>query len=114
MKTAEDFSSKLYQSPRLPRVVPTPNLQHGRQDPSDLEARKSADRPSEQSEKYEEIRRSHLEDTRHKHLEENHRAKYKETCHGSVDYRIQGIPHSTVQKENSNREEIVKRLSPEP
>ena len=70
-----------------------------------LEARKSADHPSEQCAKYAETRRSHLEDTRRKHLEEKHIAKYKETCRGDVGYRIQGIPHSTVQKE-----EIVKRL----
>ena len=71
---------------------------------------KSADHPCEQSAKYEETRRSHLEDTRRKHLEENHRAKYKETRLGIVDYRIQGKPHSTVQKEDSNRKEIEQRL----
>ena len=72
--------------------------------------RTSADHQSEQTAKYEESRPSHLEDTRRKHLEENHRAKYRETCRGNVDYRIQGLPHSTVQKEDSNRKEIVKRL----
>ena len=61
MKTGEDLYCKVHQSPRLPRVVLTPNLQHGRQDPSKLEARKSADNQSEQSAKYEETRRSHLE-----------------------------------------------------
>ena len=49
---------------------------------------------SEQSVKYRETRRSLLEDTRR----------------GNVDYRTQGIPHLTVQKEDSNRKEIVKRL----
>ena len=73
MKTGKDLFCKVSQSPRLPRVVVTPNLQHGRQDPSNLEARTSADHQSEQSAKYEEIRLSHLEDTRRKHLEENHR-----------------------------------------
>ena len=29
---------------------------------------------------------------------------------GNVDYRIPGIPHSTVQKEDSNHKETVKRL----
>ena len=72
----------------------TPNLQHGRQDPSNLLAKKSADHPSEQSAKYEETRRSRCE----------------ETCRGNVDYRIQGILHSTVQKEDCDRKEIVKRL----
>ena len=36
--------------------------------------------------------------------------KYKETCRGNIDHRIQGFPHSTVQKEDSNRREIEKRL----
>ena len=85
-------------------------MKHGRQDPSDLEARKSADHPSEQSANDEETRRSPLEDTRRKHFEENHRVKYKETCRGNVDCRIQGIPHSAVQKEDSNCKETVKRL----
>ena len=39
------------------------------------------------------------------------RSRYEETRRGNVDYRIQGIFHSTVQKEDSNRKEIVKRLS---
>ena len=52
----------------------------------------------------------HLEDTRHKHPEESQRGEYRETCRGNVDFRTQGIPHSTVQKEDSNRKEIVKRL----
>ena len=38
------------------------------------------------------------------------RGQYRETCRGNVDYRISGIPHSTVQKEDSNRKETVKRL----
>ena len=42
--------------------------------------------------------RSVLEDPRRKHPEESQRGKYRETCHGNVDYRIPGIPHSTVQK----------------
>ena len=39
MKTGKDLYCKVYQSPRLPRVILTPNLQHGRQDPSNPEAR---------------------------------------------------------------------------
>ena len=38
------------------------------------------------------------------------RCKYRETCRGNVDYTIQGIPHSAVLKEDSNRKETVKRL----
>ena len=60
------------------------NLQHWRQDPSN--PRKSAYHQSEQS------------------------AKYEEICRGNVDCRIQGVPHSTVQKADSSRREIVKRL----
>ena len=49
MKTGEDLCCKAHQSPWLPRVVFTPNLQYGRQDPPDPEARKSTDHHSEQS-----------------------------------------------------------------
>ena len=49
MKTGEDLYCKAYQSPRSPRVVLTPNLHHGRQDPSNPEARTSTDHQSEQS-----------------------------------------------------------------
>ena len=94
MKTEEDLYCKMYQSPRLPRVVLTPNLHHGRQDLPNPEARTSADHQSEESAKYEETRRS----------------RYKETCLGNVDDGVQSIPYSTVQKEDSNRTEIVKRL----
>ena len=63
---------------------------------------------------------AHISRTRRKHLEESQRGKYWETCRGNVDYRIPGIPHSTVKKENSNRKETVKntdstvRPAPEP
>ena len=94
IKTGEAFFCKVHQSPWLPRVVLTPNSQCGRQDPPNPEARTSADHQSEQSAKYEETRRS----------------RYEETRRGNVDYRIQGMPHSTVQKEDCSRKEIVKRL----
>ena len=102
----EDWQGFLLQSTPIPKVTAS---RHGRHDPSNLEAGKSADHQSEQSVKYRETRRSHLQNSRHKHLAENHRAKYNETCRGNVDYRIQGIPHSTVQKEDYNRKEIVKK-----
>ena len=108
MKTGEDLYYKENQSPRLARVVLTPNLHHGRQDLSNPEAKTSADHQSEQSVKYREICPSHFEDTLRKHLEESQRGKYRETSDGNVDYRIPGIPHSTVQKEDSNRKEVVK------
>ena len=47
--------------------------------------------------------------TRRTHFEEIRRAKYEETRRGNVDYRIQGKPHSTVHKEDSNRTATVKR-----
>ena len=103
----EDWQGFLLQSTPIPKVTAS---RHGRHDPSNLEAGKSADHQSEQSVKYRETRRSHLQNSHHKHLAENHRAKYNETCRGNVDYRIQGKPHSTVQKEDYNRKEIVKRL----
>ena len=87
MKTGEDSCCKVRQSPRLSRVVLSPNLQHGRQDLKNLEARKSTDHQSEQS------------------------VKYRETCRGNVDCRIPGFPHSTVQKEDSNLKDIIKRLT---
>ena len=57
--------------------------------------RTSADHQSKRSAKYEETRRKLPEETR--------RAKYEKTRRGDVDYRIQGTPHSTAQKEDSNR-----------
>ena len=110
MKTGEDLYCKVHQSPRLPRVVLTPNLQYGRQDPPNPEARKSADHHREQSVKYRETCRSLLADTRRKHPRESQRCKYRETCRGNVDYRILVIPHPTVQKEDSKSKETVKRL----
>ena len=94
MKTGEDLYCKVHQSPRLPRVVLTPNLRCGRQDLSNPEARTSSDHKSERSGKYEKTRRS----------------RYEEARRGNVDYRIPGILHSTVQKEDSKRKETVKIL----
>ena len=85
MKDGEELYCKVYQSPRLPRAVLTWNLRHGRQDLLNPEARTSSDHQSERCAKYEETRR----------------------C--NVDSRIQGIPHTTVQKEDSNRKESVKK-----
>ena len=53
MKSGEELHNKVYQSPRLPRkTVFTPNLHHGSQDLSILEARTSTDHQSKQSERY--------------------------------------------------------------
>ena len=79
MKTGESSYCKVHQSPRLPRVELTPHMQHGRQDPPNPEARKSADHHSEQSVQYRETCRSLVEDTRRKHPEESQQGKYLET-----------------------------------
>ena len=109
METGVELYCKVYQSPRIPRVVLTPNSQYGRQDPPNLDARKSTDQQSEQS-VCRETCRSLLEDTRRKHPGESQLWRYRETCRGNVDYRIPGIPHSTVLKEDANRKDTVKRL----
>ena len=91
MKTGEDLYCKVHQSPRFARVVLTPNSQYGRQDLSNPEARTSADHQSERRAKHEETRRS----------------RYGESRRGNVDYRIQGTPHSVVQREDSDGVEIL-------
>ena len=85
MKTGEELRNKEYQSPRLPR-----------------QARTSVDHRSKRSEGYEENRSANLDETR--------RPKHEETRSGNIEFRIQGLPHSTVQKEDCNRKEIVKIL----
>ena len=86
MKTGEElYCCTVYQSPRLPRVVLTLHSQHERQDPPNPDERKSTDHQSE-------------------------KRLYRETCRGNIDYRIPGVPHSTVQQEDTNRKETVKRL----
>ena len=57
MKSGEELYNKVYRSPRvLRKAVLTPNLHHGRQDLSNLEARTSTDHQSKQSELYGEAR----------------------------------------------------------
>ena len=85
MKTREDFNNKVYQSPRLPRVKLKPNLQSGQQDQPHQEARASSDHQSVSG-------------------------SCGETHNSSIDYRIPGIPHSTVQQQETNRKETVKQL----
>ena len=87
--------NKVYQSPRLPRkAVLKPNLHHGRQDRSNLEARTSVDHQSKESEEYGETRSEEFEETRS----------------GNIGFRKQGLPHSTVQKKDDVRRETVKKL----
>ena len=76
---------ELYQSPRLPRVILKPNSRSGQQDQPDQEARKSSDHQSASG-------------------------RFGETRSGNVDFRIPGIPHSTVQQQDTNRKDTVKQL----
>ena len=63
-----------------------PNLYHGRQGPSNSEARTSVDHQSKE------------------------RREFGETRSGNIDFRIQVLPHSTVQKQDDFRRETVKKL----
>ena len=74
-----------------------------------IQMRKSTDHQIEKR-PYRETCRSLLDDTHRDHPRESHRCLYRETCRGNVDYRITGIPRSTVQQMDTNRKETVKRL----
>ena len=91
------------------RVVHTPNCYHGRQDPLDLEARKS-DRPSKRTKR--EVR-GNSSCTSRGHMHQTSRRKSqsedKETCCGHVDCSIQGIPPSMVQKKDIDRQRNCKK-----
>ena len=86
MKTGEELYCKVHQSPRLPRVTLVPNSQQSRKDLPITYSRKS-------------------------HIGESQEHKHRETCSSSrVDFRIPSIPHSTVEKVETNRKETVRRL----
>ena len=87
MKTGEELYCQVYQSRRLPRVTLVPNSKHAQKDVLVSESRKSDDR----------------EDEVH---------QLRETCgsHHRVDFRIPGIPHSTVEQVDASRKETVRRL----
>ena len=88
MQSGEELYNKVNQSPRLPRkAVITPNLHH-------LEARTSTDHQCKQSEEYGETRCEVFEEIRS----------------GNIDFRIQGLLHSTVQEEDDVSRETVKKL----
>ena len=96
MKSGEELHNKVYQSPRsLRNTVLKPNLHHGRLDLSNLEARTSVDHQSKESEEYGKTRSE----------------EFVETRSGNIDFRIPGLPHSTVQKEDDVRRETVKKLT---
>ena len=86
MKTGEEIFCKVHQSPRLPRITLMPNSQQSRKDLPITDSRISHDCESE----------------KHKH---------RETCSSSrVDFRVPGIPHSTVEQVEINRKETVRRF----
>ena len=85
MKTKEVLYHRVYQSPRLPRVILKPNSKSGQQDQPDQEASKSSDHQCASERSYGKTRRR------------------------NVDCRIPGIPHSTVQQQDTNRKETVKK-----
>ena len=85
MKTNEELHYKVCQPTSFPRVMLKLNSQSGRQDQPDQEARTSSDHQSSSG-------------------------TGGETRGSNIDYRIPGIPHSTVQKRDTNRTETVKKL----
>ena len=86
MKTKEELNDKVYQSPRLPRVILKPNSQSGHQDQPDQEARKSSDHQSVSG-------------------------SYGKPALATLNHRIPGISHhSTVQQQDTNRRETIKKL----
>ena len=85
MKTEEELYHNVYQSPRVLRIFLKPNSQSGQQDQPGQEARKSSDHQSASG-------------------------SYGESRSGNDDCRIPGILHSTVQQQDTNRKETVKKL----
>ena len=85
MKTKEELYHKVYQSPRMPRVILKPNSKSGKQDQPDQEARTSS-------------------------YHQSASRSYGETRSGNVDYRIPGIPDSAAHQQDTNRKETVKKL----
>ena len=85
MKTQDELYQKVRLTPRLPRVVLKANSQSGQQDLRSQDARSFWDPPSDSN-------------------------SYGETCSNVVDYRIPGIPLSTVEQHDTTRENKVKKL----
>ena len=85
MKTKDELCQKVRLTPKLPRVVLKSNSQCGLQDTHGQEARSSWDQPSDSQ-------------------------RYGETFSNIVDYRIPGIPLSTVEQQDAKLENKVKKL----
>ena len=87
MKSEEELYCKTYQSPIAPqRIELKTNLNYERQDTTSSDARKSFDHS------------------------DKHGGTYRETCRGEIDFRIQGLPHSTVQENDHIRKQTVQKL----
>ena len=87
MMSREELYSKMSQSLELQqRIVLKPNLHHERQDSTNFEARASVDHLGKE---YGETRSS---------------GEYGETRYGNIDVRTQGLPHSTVQQQDTHKE----------
>ena len=83
----------MYQSPELPqRIELKPNLHYGRQDTANFEASASVDHLSRE---YGETRSGR---------------EYGETRCANIDFRIQGLLHSTVQQQDDIWKEAVKKV----
>ena len=86
-KSVEELHSEIYESPTAPqRIVLKPNLNYERQDTTSSDARASFDHS------------------------DKHGGTYRETCRGEMDFRIQGLPHSAVQKHDHIRKQAVQKL----
>ena len=85
--SGEELSCKTFQSPiLLQRIVLKPNLHYGRQDTTSSGVRKSFDHS------------------------DKHDGTCREACRGEMDFRVQGLPHSTVQEQDHIRKEAVQKL----
>ena len=91
-KSGDELYSKTYQSPSIPqRIALKPNLHYGRQDTTSSDARTSVDHSS-------------------KHRETCGGGTCNESFRGEIDFRIQGLPHSTVQEQDHTRKATVKKV----
>ena len=79
-----------------------PNLHHGRIGSSNFEASTPVDHQNNECEEYGE---TSGDSNSYRGTEE-----FGETRCGNIDLRIQGLPHSTVQKEDDVRRETARRL----
>ena len=84
IRSQEELYQKVRSTPRLPRVVLRANSQRGQQDQREQDARTSWDPPSESK-------------------------SYRDTWN-TIDYIISGILPSTVEQQDTNRQNKVKRL----